>query len=216
MTYKDKPCPSLKSKLALAMLTLSGVVFAIWHLTDSYPKNPLQNWILILCTLIFYVRLVICLFVFIKRKVGWFEGITVGILYGIMVAMFSVWRIQKSSTVDFGEFIGFVIFFVGSIINSLSDYQRHLWKNQPKNQGQLYTQGLFRYAMHINFLGDSIMFIGFAIVTQNAMSFIPVLFIVLNFILFQIPQLDTYLKNKYGDDFVKYAEKTKKFIPFIY
>lgn len=160
--------------------------------------------------------MVICLFVFIQRGVSWFEGITVGLLYGIMVTMFSVWGTQKSFTVGFWNLSGFAFFLAGSIINSFSDYQRHVWKKQAENQGRLYTRGLFRYAMHINFFGDSIMFIGFAMVTQNVMSFIPVIFIVLNFILLQIPQLDAYLKNKYGDDFVKYAEKTKKFIPLIY
>lgn len=216
MAYKDKHHPSLKAKLALAFPTFLGIVFAIRNLTDSHQINSIVNWILISCIIIFYIRLVICLFVFIQRRVSWFEGITVGLLYGIMVTMFSVWGTQKSFTVDFWNLSGFAFFLAGSIINSFSDYQRHVWKKQAENQGRLYTKGLFRYARHINFFGDSIMFVGFAMVTQNAMSFIPVIFIVLNFILLQIPQLDAYLKNKYGDDFVKYAEKTKIFIPLIY
>ena len=216
MAYKDGNSPSLGAKFTLAFLTLIGIIFAIRHVTFAFQAGFLHNWILISCTLVFYVRLIFCLFAFIKRRVGWFEGITVGILYGIMSVMFAVWGTQKSSTVAFLDITGAILFCIGSFINSLSDYQRHLWKKRPGNQGQIYTQGLFRYAIHINFFGDSLMFVGFAIVTQNSMSFIPVLFIVLNFILFQIPQLDDYLKNKYGNKFEEYARRTKKFIPYIY
>ena len=87
---------------------------------------------------------------------------------------------------------------------------------ETENHGQLYTQGLFRYAMHINYFGDSLMFMGFAMVTQNMMSFIPVIIIILNIIFLQMPQLDAHLKNKYGVEFLEYERKTKKIIPLIY
>jgi len=150
----------------------------------------------------------------VKRKVSWFEGISVCVLSGIVVAMFSIWETQKRFKSKFIEIAGIILFVVGSIVNLFSDFQRYKWKKHPMNQGEIYTKGLFRYAMHINFFGDSHMFVGFAMVTQNLMSFIPVLFIILNFIIVQIPQHDDYLKSKYGCDFEEYERKTKKFIPF--
>jgi steroid 5-alpha reductase family enzyme len=216
MAFKDANSPSLGAKLTLALLTLIGVIFALSHLIFGVQVSFLHNLFLIFCTLIFYIRLVVHLFAFIKRKISWFEGITVGTLYGIMVAMFAIWGTQISSSNIFWDIAGIVLFFLGSFINSLSDYQRHIWKMQTENQGHIYNHGLFRHAMHINYFGDSIMFIGFAIVTQNATSFIPVIIIILNLIFLQIPQLDEHLKNKYGAEFLEYERKTKKFIPFIY
>lgn len=216
MAFKDGNFPSMGSKLTLACLVLISLIYAIMHVTNESHSAPLHKWSLIVCTIIFYVRLVISLFVFIVRKVSWFEGITVGILYGIMVSMFSTWGTKISSTELFWDITGFVLFCIGSFINSLSDYQRFAWKKQDENHGKIYTYGLFHHAMHINYFGDSIMFVGFAIVTQNLMSFIPVVFIILNLIFLQIPQLDDHLKNKYGTDFLEYKRKTKKFIPFIY
>jgi len=216
MTFKDGNSPSLGSKLTLAIFTLIGVIVAIRHVQFDFQDSSPHIWILVSCTLIFYVRLVISLFAFIKRRISWFEGIAVGILYGVVVAAFSNWGTQISSPMVFLDFAGFVLFCVGSFINSLSDYQRHIWKMQAENHGRLYTHGLFRYAMHINYFADAIMFVGFAIVTQNASSFIPVLVIILNLIFYQIPRLDDHLKNKYGVDFLEYERKTKKFIPFIY
>jgi steroid 5-alpha reductase family enzyme len=132
-----------------------------------------------------------------------------------MLALFVIWGTHSGSCLSL-EFFGVLLFLFGSFINSFSDYQRFAWKMLPENHGHIYTKGLFRFSMHINFFGDSIMFVGFATITQNLMSFIPVLFIALNFILFQIPRLDCYLKNRYEAEFEEYASKTKKFIPFIY
>lgn len=216
MTFKDGNIPSNGAKLTLALFTLIGAVFAIKNLLFGFQDSQLHNGLLIVCTLIFFIRLVISLFVFIKRKVSWFEGILVGTLYGIMIVGFSDWGTQTGSTNLFWDIGGFVLFCAGSFINSVSDYQRHVWKLKSENQGHIYTLGLFRYAMHINYFGDTIMLTGFAIVTQNAMSFLPVLAIALNLILLQIPLLDAHLKNKYGIEFEAYESKTKKFIPFIY
>jgi steroid 5-alpha reductase family enzyme len=216
MAFKDGNTPSIGSKTTLSLFTLVGVTYALNHLMFGIPATFVHKWFLILCSFIFYIRLVISLFVFIKRKVNWFEGIAVGILYGIVVAMFAVWGSRINEAVLFWDVTGFTLFCIGSFINSVSDYQRYVWKMQRENQGRIYTGGLFRYAMHINYFGDGLMFFGFAIVTQNFMSFIPVLLIILNLILLQIPSLDAHLNNKYGTEFEEYASKTKKFIPFIY
>jgi protein-S-isoprenylcysteine O-methyltransferase Ste14 len=68
--------------------------------------------------------------------------------------------------------------------------------------------------MHINFFGDATMFIGYAMVTHYLLSAVPVLSIILYLLLSQIPQLDAYLLQKYGESFRQYAQKTNKFIPW--
>ncbi len=37
-----------------------------------------------------------------------------------------------------------------------------------------------------------------------------------SFIFYHIPGLDTYLEERYGDEFVEYSKKTKKFMPLVY
>ncbi len=212
MAFKDPHTPSIGAKLSLLILTLVGIILSILYLVQ---KSEFKIIILI-CSLFFYIRLIWSLFVFVKRKVSWFEGISVGILYGLLVFAFMFWGSKPTYHSGFILTAGMVLFLGGSFINSLSDYQRFAWKKQPGNQGKIYTLGLFHYAMHINFFGDMVMFLGFAMVTQNYMSFIPVMGILLNFIFVQIPALDQYLKEKYGKDFMEYAGRTKKFIPFVY
>ncbi len=36
------------------------------------------------------------------------------------------------------------------------------------------------------------------------------------FLFYHIPGLDSYLTQRYGDEFTAYASRTKKFIPFVY
>ena len=88
MTFKDEHQPSSGPKLALSVLTLAGLGYAIWLLNPLAQTGDLHAWFIIICSLIFYARLVISVFFFIKRKVSWFEGTFVGIFYGIVVAMF--------------------------------------------------------------------------------------------------------------------------------
>jgi protein-S-isoprenylcysteine O-methyltransferase Ste14 len=216
MAYHDGHSLSLGSKLTLLFLTFAGLMFSFNLLLKDQHTELFRVYLLLACSTVFYVRLAFCLLIFVKRKVSWFEGCAVGLLYGLLVVMFSIWGSHPNLSGSFVEISGIILFVLGSIINSVSDYQRHVWKKPPENAGHLYTNGLFKYTMHINFFGDTVMFVGYALITQNLMSFIPVAAITLNFVLIQIPQLDDYLLKRYGTEFIEYTRKTKKYIPFIY
>jgi steroid 5-alpha reductase family enzyme len=114
------------------------------------------------------------------------------------------------------DIAGLLLYVVGSHINTLADFQRFIWKRKTENKGRLYTLGLFKYSMHINYFGDSLLYIGLAMITLEYICILISLGIVLNFIFIQIPMLDKHLASKYKDEFGRYAKRTKKFIPFIY
>jgi protein-S-isoprenylcysteine O-methyltransferase Ste14 len=42
------------------------------------------------------------------------------------------------------------------------------------------------------------------------------LFIFLGFVYFNIPALDSYLKQRYGAEFDEWRRRTRKFVPFVY
>ena len=114
------------------------------------------------------------------------------------------------------EITGILFYLSGSYINTHSEYCRHVWKLKEKNKGQLYTQGLFSLAMHINYFGDIVLFTGLAMITNSLSMFVIPLVMALNFVFFIIPFLDRYLEKKYKDEFKDYSKKTKKLIPMIY
>jgi protein-S-isoprenylcysteine O-methyltransferase Ste14 len=180
-------------------------------------NGDFKRQVVLMFCLVFYVsRLIVTVFIFLKRKMAWSEMLFVSTLMSF--ALFSFVKVGGNSYQPIGvlDYFSILLYLIGSWLNTYSEYTRYLWKSHDKNKGLLYTKGLFKYCMHINYFGDILLFIGFAMLTRHfSMGIIP-LAMALNFIFFIIPRLDTYLSNKYGEAFKKYAEKTKKFIPGIY
>jgi protein-S-isoprenylcysteine O-methyltransferase Ste14 len=123
---------------------------------------------------------------------------------------------NNKQVVGIVEVFGILFYLSGSYINTHSEYYRHVWKLQEKNRGRLYTERLFRYAMHINYFGDIVLFTGFGMITHRISMLVIPSIMTLNFIFIIIPSLDRYLEKKYGAEFRDYAQRTKKLIPWIY
>ena len=70
--------------------------------------------------------------------------------------------------------------------------------------------------MHINYFGDSVMILGWALLTAVWWTLALPVLITATFIFVHIPGLDAYLADRYGKPFEEYAAKTKKLIPFVY
>ena len=78
------------------------------------------------------------------------------------------------------------------------------------------TGGLWAYSMHMNYFGETLLYIGLTMLTCVWwLGFLPLLMF-LSFIFFHIPALDAYLLERYGDEFEQYAASTKKYVPFVY
>ncbi|WP_261377603.1 DUF1295 domain-containing protein [Bacillus tropicus] len=78
-----------------------------------------------------------------------------------------------------------------------------------KRKDGLISNGLFKYAIHFNYLWDCIWVLGLALISCNIFSlFIPLgLFLV--FVFDYIPKSDDYLENNYVEQFRVYKQKTK-------
>ncbi len=166
--------------------------------------------------IILFFRLLLGFFYLLKRKFDWPE------FWGVLSAMFLYQMIfailggRETKPLGLLDFVAIAIFLFGSYLNTASEFQRMKFKDKPENQGVLYTQGLFKYARHINYFGDALWVSAWAIMTRNPWSFIIPLYLVIMFIFMFIPSLTKHLKVKYGEQYEKWACNTKRFIPFIY
>jgi steroid 5-alpha reductase family enzyme len=89
-------------------------------------------------------------------------------------------------------------------------------KKNKKNKRKLYTIGLFKYSIHINYFGDVLWVSAYAIITRNYYAIaIPILLFCL-FIFWNIPALDKYLANHYKGEFEEYKKKNKKINSVFY
>ena len=162
----------------------------------------------------------VTLFVLLKRQVAYAE--VFGLL--IFIACFEIGftllgaGILTEAPTPLGgkDWIAFALVLLGSYLNTGSEVQRWRWKKHPSSKGHCYTGGLFGYATHINYFGDSVLFTGWAILAASIFAFsIPLLMTVM-FVFVHTPTLDAYLEDRYGSDVQAYAKKTAKFVPYLY
>ena len=142
-----------------------------------------------------------------------FGIITACAAYQIGFVLLGGWQSDLLNVLDF---LGVLLFIIGSYFNTYSEIQRKRFKDDPNNKGKIYTEGLFQYARHINYFGDICWVTGWAIITHNLWSGIIPIMLTLGFIFFFIPELSNYLEKNYGDDYQDWSKGTKKLIPFIY
>ncbi len=208
---------------------IGATLLASWGMmyapADSVPESlrsyllagdPFRQGLVLACLIVYILRLAVTTLVFLRRKFIWAEALIITFLMPFALLGFARAGGSNPWPVGLLEILGLVLFLGGSVINTLSEAQRRRFKSDPANQGRLYTQGLFGYARHINYLGDTILFSGLALVTGRLVMLIIPLAMTLNFIWVLIPRKESYLARKYGDEFRDYEGRTKRFIPSIY
>lgn len=228
MIFRNKHEKSLlpKAFIIAAMATSLSITFYLtfgaekelitWLQPYKITGDLYRNAILLSCFVVYFLRLLFTMFIFYRRKMYWVEAIVITSIMPFIIPYMAFIGGQKNQRIGFIEIIGVVFFLIGSYLNSRSEHLRNIWKQKKENEGRLYTEGLFKYAIHINYLGDIILFVGLAMVANS----IKLLFVpgsmALIFIMILIPLKEEYLKEKYGDEFRDYKSNTKRLIPFIY
>jgi protein-S-isoprenylcysteine O-methyltransferase Ste14 len=187
-----------------------------WFGIVLLPGDSLRRTLLLIFGIILFIRITITGFYLLKRKIGWSE--MGGILAALLLYQigYAICGAAEGASIGLYDYIAIFVFVLGSLINTVSELQRKHFKDQPENKGKLYTRGLFRLSRHINYFGDTLWTIGWAILTLNWWAAIMPILCTLNFVVFMIPLLTNYLEERYQEQFQAWREKTKKFIPFIY
>jgi len=187
-------------------------IFKPYKINGDFVRNVL----IISCMFIYFLRLLVTLLFFFQRKMYWMEAIIIANIMPWIFPYIAYTSGRYSKPIGLIEFVGILFFLIGSYLNSASEYLRYSWKKKDENAERIYTGGLFKYAVNINYFGDIVLFTGLAAIAHQAELLIVPASMGLIFILILIPLKNNYLKQKYGEEFAKYAAKTKKLIPLIY
>ena len=210
-------CCILITTFAPVWLMFAGdAIMNTWLKQYQIDGDLFRRTIIAFFLIVYFMRLQVTVWVFQKRKWTWLETIIITILMSFVLYSFAMVGGNNKQTVGVVDIIGIFLYLSGSYINTHSEYTRYFWKQKAGNKGRLYTKELFSLSMHINYFGDIVLFIGFAIVTHSISMLIIPLVMALNFVFNIIPNLDKYLEKKYKDEFRDYSKKTKKLIPLIY
>lgn len=118
--------------------------------------------------------------------------------------------------------IGAVIMQLGSWVEAISDIHLYIFKKNADNKGKLLTTGLWSLSRHPNYFGETLFWWGsylFSCASQQYWAiYSPVIMTLLIVFVSGVAMLenDQKRKEKYGEEFREYFEKTAKFIPFIW
>ena len=128
------------------------------------------------CFVVVYVRMTLTILYLLKRAMTWEEAVSAASAFGLYHVVFSLLAGPVGRQFGALGIIGIVLFCAGSADNTVSGLLRDRWKRDPANRAKLYTDGLFRYSLHINCLGDVIRVAGLAMITASPWSaLVPVL-----------------------------------------
>ncbi|SDL94949.1 Protein of unknown function [Sediminibacillus halophilus] len=224
-----KHAASMPQKVMLVLMETAILFVAGWLLLGNGGQmvhdlvgkgflkgNTERNSMLFVLYLVVYTRMFLTIFYLLKREMPWKEALTIPFAFSFYYVGFSLFALNTEQPLVWWDFLLVLLFLVGSFLNTFSELQRHRWKKDPVNRGKLFTGGLFRFSMHINYFGDLVWVTALALLTRSGFAlFIPLLLFFL-FVFYNIPLLDRHLAWKYGSQFTHYRKTTSKFIPFIY
>jgi protein-S-isoprenylcysteine O-methyltransferase Ste14 len=221
LQFQGEKSLSLGPKLVITSWYLACVAGAVWltfagPIELNRPGNTGRQVALLACVVIYVARATHTLFVFVKRKIPWWEAAWGGSIIGCVLFFFLLGGLRAPQAIGPADLGGVLLYIAGSYIGTASEHSRHIWKTRPENRGHLYTEGLFSYSRHINYFGDLLLFGGCAVLTRQLWTGIVPLAMGLNFALVIIPAHDAYLAARYGSEFDHYASRTRRLVPLLY
>jgi protein-S-isoprenylcysteine O-methyltransferase Ste14 len=203
--------------LSYWILFQSGGNWVEKHLSIHNAAGIVDRRIIIfIFNIIIFLRLAYMMNFMLKRKIPWEESISVPLAFALYFIGFPLFVLPVYHPIDGLDFLSIGVFVLGCVLNSGGEILRDIWKKKPENKGRIYTEGFFKYSRHINYFGDILWVIAYALVTKNIWSVTIPIFLFSFFAFYNAPKLDKYLKEKYGNDYEEYSKRTKMLIPFIY
>lgn len=203
-----------------AVLTAANLVgaatAAFLVLAPSSVATPARAWLIVGFSVVYVLRVLITTYVTVQRRVTYAEAALVGGWMFVIHATMGVVASHVPGPLDGWTVAGVVLYLFGSWMNSYSELQRRAWKARPENVGHLYTRGLFRWCRHPNYLGDTLLFTGFAAATGSWVALVIPAIMALGFVFAAIPALDRRLKAHYGQEFDQWAAHTRRYIPLVW
>ena len=115
------------------------------------------------------------------------------------------------------DYIAMIIFALGCVLETGHDFLKLQFKNNPDNNGKLYTSGFAKYMIFPNYCGFWLWHTGRALLSHN--MYFTTIISAMQFWQFQIigiPKATEYATKKYGQQYIDYRANTYKMIPFIY
>ena len=210
---------------------ISVVLFTLFK-SNSFNLTTI---IISACVIIWAIRLGSFLFLRIKKdgedkrfrsiKPSFTQFFMTWTLQGTWVSMCLLCvltAISSNSGIVFNYFFftGLFLFFIGFILEIISDIQKTNFRKIENNRDKFITTGLWAYSRHPNYLGELILWIGISVMSYSSLSGLgyltlisPLFIYVLLVYISGVRMLEQSGQKKWGHlpEYKSYIEKTPKF-----
>jgi len=144
--------------------------------------------------------------------------ITIGIANTLGV-VFSILVYFPISAMPFIPYLGLLIILVGMMfrfIAILTLGKLFTVNVTIRDNHQIKKDGLYRIIRHPSYSGSILSFIGFGISLNNWISLIIITILIVSAMLYRIKIEEKLLIDHFGSDYLEYAKKTYRLVPWIY
>lgn len=224
-------------KLTDISYSLTFIFLTFWALSQN--DTNLYKFILAFLILIWALRLGTYLFIRINKtgRDKRFDGLREDFLKFLgfwLLQGVSVWVVMISSLLFFAFgtepniwlfIIGVITFLKGLIIETIADWQKYKFINNPENKGKWIQSGLWKYSRHPNYLGEIMVWIGIYLLTFSGLENWPMIWALISpvyiFSLIRfvsgIPILEKKAEEKWGSnpDYQNYKKETGILLPCL-
>ena len=155
------------------------------------------------------------------------EQLTFAIFYQAQAALAAAFSVpfllaafNQHDSLEPLEWAGVAVWAFGALFEATGDRQLSRFKADPANRGKTMRYGLWRYSRHPNYFGQSVTWIGFALVAGAApwgwiAWFAPALILYLILFVTGVPPSEERSLASRGDDYRRYQAETSVFVPWF-
>lgn len=125
--------------------------------------------------------------------------------------------IRGSTNLNLLDLIGLILWLFGFTFESIADWQLRRFKQAPANQGLIMRSGLWSLSRHPNYFGESVLWLGFALIGMSAGGALALISpVLLTFLLIKISgvaMLDRAMVER-RPAYAEYLKSTPAFFPW--
>ncbi|XP_004299539.1 PREDICTED: uncharacterized protein LOC101310607 isoform X1 [Fragaria vesca subsp. vesca] len=129
---------------------------------------------------------------------------------------------NKTPSLQAADFIGWIMWSVGFLVEATADQQKLVFKNSPENRGKWCNVGLWKYTRHPNYFGEIFLWWGVFVASTPVLDGAewlvilgPIFLTLLLLFLSGIPLLEESADKKFGnvDAYRLYKRSTSPLVP---
>ena len=157
---------------------------------------------------------------FIHMKSDRYSGLVIFFTLALfMVAITSDVFVRRPAFVFPIVLSGFITFIIGFLVRVIG--QVSLGKNfslmvRIRQDHTLIRRGIYRYIRHPMYTGMFMIAIGMCIMMQSIIGIAITLFLLVPVGIYRVKVEETALRKRFGKEYEKYQQSTKRFVPFLF